>query len=120
MEEKELVDRKNRFKINIAYNPYENILYLKNISVEERFRDNGFAKRIIYTLWRVAKSLKVGYIIVNIISPIIEMIVKKYYIYTELDCSVGLSLKIYDIFDNDYRESILPLFLDIYYFICPK
>ena len=119
----ELLDKKERFSIILNLKTEPNTLFLKNILVYERYRDRGFAKRIVYTIWRVAKILNVTLIVVNVISPIIENIVKKYYIYklaTGSNELYGYSYIILDLKDYDYSESILSIFLDIYYYICPK
>ena len=111
-----LTDNKKRYSLLLSYSKTEG-LYLKNIVVREHYRDRGFAKCIIYTLWRCAKCLRIDYIIVNIISPIIESIIKRYYVWEEIsiDNHNGLCLKIKDILDGDYSESILPIFLDVYW-----
>ena len=111
----ELTDNKKRYSIVMSYSKPTG-LFLKNIIVQERYRDRGLAKRIIYSLWRCAKCLGIDYIIINIISPIIESIVRRYYLCEEVSIAgqQGLCLKIKDIFDGDYSESILAIFFDVY------
>ena len=108
-----LNDDKNRFTLEYFIDTTDNIIsiYLENIMVFDAFRDKGFAKRIIYTLWRISEIKKINYFIVKVISPIIETIITKYYKYQII---TKFTYKILGISDPDYSESLLAIFLPIY------
>lgn len=109
----EVVDKKGRFVVSLSVSN-DGVLYLKNIQVETRYRDRGLAKRIIYSLWVISKFLDYNYMIVNIISPIIENIVKKYYVYEILETrSDILTIKISGVKQAHYREGILVVFFTL-------
>jgi len=108
-----LNDDKNRFILEYFIDTTDNVIsiYLENITVFDAFRDQGFAKRIIYTLWRISEIKKINYFIVKVISPIIETIITKYYKYQII---TKFTYKIAGIADPDYSESLLAIFLPIY------
>ena len=106
-------DKKNRFLIEYCIDNTDNSIsiFLENVLVYDEFRDKGFAKRIIYTLWRISEIQKINYFIVKVISPIIQNIIINYYKY---DVITKFTYKILDILDPDYSESLLAIFLPIY------
>lgn len=106
-------DKKNRYILEYCIDNTDNFIsvYLENVLVFDQFRDKGFAKRIIYTLWRISEIQKINYFIVKVISPIIENIIKTYYKY---DIITKYTYKILGIIDPDYTESLLAIFLPIY------
>jgi len=106
-------DKKSRFILEYCIDNTDNLIsiYLENVLVYDEFRDKGFAKRIIYTLWRIAEIQKINYFIVKVISPIIQNIITSYYKY---DIITKYTYKIIGISDPDYTESLLAIFLPIY------
>ena len=106
----EYIETKKRFQV-LYQIKNGGAIYLRNIIVDEKWRDQGLAKRIIFTFWRVSETLHVPLYVVNVISPVIEAILKKYYIIAYLPNN---TFKILGIEDPDYSESILKMFLDIY------
>lgn len=106
-------DKKNRFWLEYSLDKTNEILsfYLQNIFVDDAFRDKGFAKKMIYTIWRITDIHKIKYYIVKVISPIIESIIIKYYKYNKI---TNYTFIITGILDPDYTESILSIFLPIY------
>lgn len=106
-------DKKNRFWLEYSLDKTNEILsfYLQNIFVDDAFRDKGFAKKIIYTIWRITDIHKINYYIVKVISPIIESIITKYYKYTKI---TNYTYLITGILDPGYSETILSIFLPIY------
>jgi hypothetical protein len=108
-----LDDKKNRFRLEYSLDNTDGLVsvYLENVIVFDEFRDKGFAKRIIYTLWRISEIHKINYFIVKVISPIIQTIITNYYKYEVI---TKFTYKILGIIDSDYSESLLAIFLPIY------
>jgi hypothetical protein len=106
-------DKKHRFWLEYSLDKSNGILsfYLQNIFVDDAFRDNGLAKRMIYTVWRIIEIHKINYYIVKVISPIIESIITKYYKYNKI---TNYTYLITGILDPGYAESILSIFLPIF------
>jgi len=106
-------DKKHRFWLEYSLDKSNGILsfYLQNIFVDDAFRDKGFAKRMIYTLWRIALIHKINYYIVKVISPIIESVITKYYSYTKITKYTYL---ITGLLDPLYSEGLLSIFLPIF------
>lgn len=106
-------DTKNRFYIEYSIDNTDGLIsvYLENILVYDEFRDRGFAKKILYTLWRISEIHKINYFIVRVISPIIQSIISNYYKY---EIITKYTYKILGILDPDYSESLLAIFLPVY------
>lgn len=106
-------DKKNRFYIEYSIDNTDGLIsvYLENVLVYDEFRDRGFAKRILYTLWRISEIHKINYFIVRVISPIIQSIISNYYKY---EIITKYTYKILGILDPDYGESLLAIFLPVY------
>jgi len=106
-------DKKNRFWLEYSFDNTNDIFsfYLENIFVHDEFRDSGYAKRMIYTIWRIIEIHKINYYIVKVISPIIESIIVSHYKYDKI---TNYTYLITGIKDPNYSESILSIFLPIY------
>ena len=106
-------DQKNRFWLEYSIDKTDGIFsfYLQNIFVNDAFRDQGFAKRMIYTIWRIIEIRKINYYIVKVISPIIESIITKYYKYNKITHYTYL---ITGLQNPDYSERVLSIYIPIF------
>lgn len=80
---------------------YDGIPKIHYILVNADERGKGWAKRIIYTFFRKWGGVKIQ----NVISPVVEYIIKNYYL-------CDLSVNVYtlrDVIDSDYTESLIGL-----------